>query len=68
MFRKITYKEALAVSQATVKEKTQEITSLKTAITELLKIVEDMERAHVVNKESVSLQFFTLVSIYIFSH
>ena len=58
----------LVVSQATMKEKTQEITSLKTTITELLKRVEDMEREHVVNKESVSSQFFTLVSIYIFSH
>ena len=51
-----------------MKEKTQEITSLKTSITELLKRVKDMERKHVVNKESVSVQFFTLVSIYIFSH
>ena len=68
LFGKSTYKEALAVRQATVKEKIEEITSLKTTITELLKRVEDMERENVVNKESVSVQFFTLVSIYIFSH
>ena len=58
----------LVVIQATVKEKTKEITSLKTKITELLKRVEDMEREHVVNKESVSVQLFTLVRIYTFSH
>jgi len=68
LFGKIPYKEMLVVIQVTVKEKTEEITSLKTTITELLKRVEDMEREHVVNKESVSVQFFTLVSIYIFSH
>ena len=67
MFGKTPYKEALAVSQATVKEKPEEISYLKTTISELLKRVEDMEREHVVNKESVSVQFFTLVSIYIFS-
>ena len=61
LFGKIPHKEVLAVIQATVKEKTEEITSLKTTITELLKRVEDMEREHVVNKESVSVQFFTLV-------
>ena len=67
LFGKIPNKEALAVSQATVKEKAEESTSLKTTITELLKRVEDMERENVVNKESVSVQLFTLVSVYIFS-
>ena len=60
--------EALVVIQAAVKEKTEEITSLKITITKLLKRVEDMEREHVVKKESVSFKFFNLVSIYIFSH
>ena len=50
LFGKIPYKEALAVSQSTVKEKKEEISSLKTAITELLKRVKDMERGHVVKK------------------
>ena len=67
MFGKSPYKEALAVSQATMKEKTEEITSLKTTITELLKRVEDMERKHVVKKESVSVQLFTCLNIHIFT-
>jgi len=50
LFGKIPYKEALAVSQATVKEKIEEISSLKTTTTKLLKRVEYMEREHVVNK------------------
>ena len=57
----------LAVSQAILKEKIEEISSLKTTITELLKREEDMEREHVVNKESVSFKFFTLFYVYIFS-
>ena len=67
MFGKIPYKDVLVVSHDIVKEKTKENTSLKTTITKLLKIVEDMEREHVVNKESVSVQLFTLVLVYIFS-
>ena len=43
LFGKILYKEVLAVSQATMKEKIEELTSLKTTITELLKRV-DVER------------------------
>ena len=61
LFGKNPYKVALAVIQATVKEKTQEITSLKMTITKLLKRVEEIEREHVAKKESVSVQLFTLV-------
>ena len=51
LFGKIPYKEALVVSQATVIEKTEEISSLKTTTTKLLKRVEYMEREHVGTKK-----------------
>ena len=56
-FGKSSYKEAqLVVSYAPmVKEYAQEISSRKETMVELMKIVEAMEKEHVVNNQSVSI-------------
>ena len=61
LFGKNPYKEALAASQVTVKESGQEITSLKVAMSELMKRVEAMEKENKANNESVCIKFFTLL-------
>ena len=68
LFGKNPYKEALAVSQVTVKESGQEITSLKVAMSELMKRVEAMEKENKANNESVCIKFFTLLWMHILWH
>ena len=70
MFGKNSYKEAqLAASQATiVKEYAQEVSYLKATMVELMKRVEVVEKENVVENQSVTIKFFTLISMYIFTH
>ena len=70
MFGKKSYKEAqLAASQETmVKEYAQAISSIKATMVELMKTVEAVEKEHAVENQSVSIKFFTYLSMYIFTH
>ena len=66
LFGNIPYKEVLVVREATVNEKTKEISYLKTTIYELMKRVDAMEKENKINNESVSIKFFALLRMYIF--
>lgn len=67
LFRNNTYKEALATSQARVKEYAQEVSSLKSSMLQLMKRLEAMEKEDVVDNKVWVSNFF-LLSMYNFTH